>query len=294
VPISSQVSSDGHPSYFIKREDGAALKALLAQLPEVRVNEFPRGLTIHRDGSDWFLAWMPEHGAPSHGLAAGRGGGVDGLPAPNASLVLFYGFRGINTVDGVYWKKLPPDKYKKVRRELDKDPLLHYGHVGVSFDGGRTIHGLTPDGRLMSADELMKKVLSHEPVPAVVQDDTPTFTRARALAAEGWDLEITTAALSMDDATRAAAFGENARLGAASSGPEPTGKDYQFPYEQPNEQGSHYANDHSRNCATYPQMLGLCVPLASGQMRDYMVKLREWHTESPVDLRGEQGKEKAP
>ncbi|MEZ4403887.1 MAG: hypothetical protein R3B06_27940 [Kofleriaceae bacterium] len=285
VPISSApaTSANGRPSYFIERADGAELKRLVAQLPDVRVTEFPRGLTIHHDGSDWFLEWMPEKGAPGHARATSSDRGHVGLPPANTSIVLFYGFRGVQFVDGVYWKKLPPDKLYGVRRELERNPLLHYGHVGVSFDGGHTIHGLTPSSAGMTADELLKKVLNHEPVPAIVQDDTATFRRARELAAEGWDLEVSTAALSMDDATRTAAFGENARLEAASSAKEPTGKDYQFPYDELSEQGSHYANDQSRNCATYPQMLGLCVPEPSGQLRDYIPKLKEWSTKSPVD-----------
>lgn len=290
VPISSTPSTKGRPSYFITRTDGAELQRLLAQLPEVRVTEFPRGLTIHRDGSDWFLEWMPEQGAPAHALAADRTGGSVGLPPSNASIVQFYGFRGINKVDGVYWKKLPPERLQQVMRELENDPLLHYGHVGVSFDGGRTIHGLTPNSQNMAAEELLAKVLNHEPLPAVVQDDTATFTRAQALTAEGWDLSITTAALSMDDAARVAAFGENARLEAKSLAGQPTGKDYQFPYEEPNALGSHYANNQSRNCATYPQMLGLCVPEPSGQLRDYIPELKKWNNRSPVDLLDEKKK----
>ena len=290
VPISSASSNKGRPSLYVTRGDGAELQRLLAQLPEVRVTEFPRGLTIHRDGSDWFLEWMPEQGAPAHALAADRNGGSVGLPPSNASLVMFYGFRGVQTVDGVFWKKLPPERYRTVVRELQGDPLLHYGHVGVSFDGGKTIHGLTPSGDGMTADDLLRKVLNHEPLPAVVRDDANTFHRAQKLAAEGWDLEVTTAALSMDDTTRAAAFGENTRLEAASSAKAPTGKNYQFPYDEPNTQGSHYANDQTRNCATYPQMLGLCVPEPSGQLRDYIPKLKEWSTNSPIDLLDEKKK----
>jgi hypothetical protein len=284
VPIASMPSPGGRPTYYLRRADGAELTRLMAELPEVRVTEFPRGLTIHRDGRDWFLEWMPEQGAPASAVAADRDGGTVGLPPPNTSLVLFYGFRGVKNVDGVYWKNLPPEKLKDVMEWLELDPLLHYGHVGVSFDGGRTVHGLTPRDDLMSADELMRKILNHEPVPAIVRDDTRTFVQARELAAQGWDLEITTAALSMDDATRAAAFGENMRLTAATEAKVETGKDYQFPYDKPNELGSHYANDHSRNCATYPQMLGLCVPETSGQLRDYIPELRTWHKGSPVDL----------
>jgi hypothetical protein len=103
-------------------------------------------------------------------------------------------------------------------------------------------------------------------------------------------LSITTAALSMDDAARVAAFGENARLEAKSLAGQPTGKDYQFPYEEPNALGSHYANDQSRNCATYPQMLGLCVPEPSGQLRDYIPELKKWNNRSPVDLLDEKKK----
>lgn len=283
VPIASMPSPGGRPAYYLRRADGAELKRLLAELPEVRVTEFPRGLTIHRDGRDWFLEWMPEQGAPAAAVAADRDGGAVGLPPSNASLVLFYGFRGVKNVDGVYWKNLPPAKLREVRKEIADDQLLHYGHVGVSFDGGRTIYGLTPRGGDMPADELMRKVLNHEPVPAVVRDDTKTFVRVRELATEGWDFEITTAALSMDDAMRAAAFGENAHLANASVANGSTGKEYQFPYEQPNEFGSHYANDHSRNCATYPQMLGLCVPETSGQLRDYIPELKTWNQGSPID-----------
>ncbi len=288
VPISSAPSTKGRPSLYVTRADGAELQRLLAQLPEVRVTEFPRGLTIHRDGSDWFLEWVPEHGAPAHALAADRAGGV-GLPPSNASLVLFYGFRGLKNVDGVFWKKLSPAKLQHVQEMFALDELLHYGHVGVSFDGGKTIYGLTPpiDGTPAMTPEMVKaKVLAHEPVPGLIRDDTKTFNLARKMADDyGWDLEISSAALSLDDEARAAAFGENARL--ASTAPEEHGKRYQWPYEKPNDQGSFFADANARNCATYPQMIGLCVPEPSGQLRDYIPKLKEWTRESPIDLRTE-------
>lgn len=289
VPISSVPSTKGRPSYFITRADGAELQHLIAQLPEARVTEFPRGLTIHRDGSDWFLEWMPEQGAPAHALAADRSGGSVGLPPSNASIVQFYGFRGLKNVDGVFWKKLPPEKLAFVMRQFEKDQLLHYGHVGVSFDGGQTIYGLTPPIKgtpAMTAAEVKARVEQHDPVPGIIGDDSETFRLAREMATNhGWDLEITTIAQSIDDETRAIAFGENARL--ASTAPTEHGKQYQWPYEKPNEQGAFFADDNTRNCATYPQMIGLCVPESSGQLRDYIPKLKEWAGESPIDLRTE-------
>ena len=289
IPISSASSNKGRPSLYVTRGDGAELQRLLAQLPEVRVTEFPRGLTIHRDGSDWFFEWMPEQGAPTHALTADRTGGIVGLPPSNASLVMFYGFRGLQSVDGVFWKKLPPAKLQQVREAFATDQLLHYGHVGVSFDGGRTIYGLTPplEGTPTMTVETMKaKVAAHEPVPGLIRDDTKTFQRARKMADDfGWDLEISSAALALDDEARAAAFGENARLGSTAA--DEHGKKYQWPYEKPDDRGSFFADDNTRNCATYPQMLGLCVPEPSGQLRDYIPKLKEWTSDSPIDLRTE-------
>jgi hypothetical protein len=232
---------------------------------------------------------MPEQGAPAHALAADRASGAVGLPPANASLVLFYGFRGLKNVDGVFWKKLPAAKLQQVQEMFAVDPLLHYGHVGVSFDGGRSIYGLTPpiEGmQTMTAETIMAKVAAHEPVPGLVRNDTKTFQLARKMADEfGWDLEISSASLSLDDEARAAAFGENARL--AATAPEKHGKQYQWPYEKPNDQGSFFADENTRNCATYPQMLGLCVPEPSGQLRDYIPRLKEWSTGSPLELRTE-------
>ena len=117
----------------------------------------------------------------------------------------------------------------------------------------------------MTAADIKARVEQHAPVPGIVGDDTETFQVARDLAANhGWDLEITTIAQSLDDETRTAAFGENARL--SSTDPAEHGKQYQWPYEKPNEQRSFFADDNTRNCATYPQMLGLCVPEPSGQL----------------------------
>lgn len=286
IPISSMPSSKGPPSYFIKRADGATLTNLLAQLPEVRVIEFSRGLTIHHDGRDWFLEWAPEAGNAPPVHAASRDGGAVGLPAPNASIVQFYGFRGLKFVDGVYWKELPPDKLAFVQQMFQQDPLLHYGHVGVSFDGGRTIYGLTPPikGTAELTPAMVKeRVENHIPVPGIIGDDTATFERARALVAHGWDLEITVAAQSLDEATLQVAFDMN--RGLARTPGQQHGKEYQWPYEKPNEHGDYYANASTRNCATYPEMIGLCVPEQSGQLRDYIPKLKEWAKQSPIDLR---------
>ena len=58
------------------------------------------------------------------------------------------------------------------------EPLIYAGHVGVSFDGGKTYYGFTPyapDEPFMAVVDRLKRSALY---PGVVRDDTAIFHRA--------------------------------------------------------------------------------------------------------------------
>ncbi len=283
----SAVTGERGMSYYVAREDGERMLELLGSIDDVQVRKYEsKGFTVHHAGKDWYFQWAPEGATAGHAALRTKGATL-GLPASNASVIEFWGFRGVKKVNGVYWKNLPPKERAEVERFFKLDPLLHYGHVGISFDGGKTIYGLTPpiEGTpTLTPEQVKQKVLSHEPVPGIVKVDNSTFGLAAEVAREhGWDIEMTVASTLVDADTKKAAFGH--ALAQAEINPDNQhGKQYQFPYEQPDVKGAHYADENTRNCATYPGMLGLCVPEPSGQLKQYIEALKEWEREGPIDL----------
>src|SRR5206468_2362744 len=70
-----------------------------------------------------------------------------GLPTPNASTLEVWGFRGMREVDGRPREQWTDEERQFFQDEKKEQPLMWAGHVGISFDGGTTIYGMTPDTR---------------------------------------------------------------------------------------------------------------------------------------------------
>jgi RHS repeat-associated protein len=71
-----------------------------------------------------------------------------------------------------------------VTRNLDKNQrgLIGVGHVGVSFDNNRTIHGFWPTGEEISTLGFKGRLDAGDPVPGRWYDDTAIFRTAREVS----------------------------------------------------------------------------------------------------------------
>jgi hypothetical protein len=176
------------------------------------------------------------------------------------------------------------------RKEKDEQPLMWAGHVGISFDGGETIYGMTPDTGALTRDEAIDRLKAHEAFPGKVQKDTEIFRRAERNAQLGWNTELVRSVELVDPAFKQQVQAQ------VNEGRAPFG--YSFPL-RPDEahpvSGQHYAAsngyapDQIANCAIYPARLGIEVPEASGNLEEYIPALKAWSEEAgPKDFRSKE------
>lgn len=321
VPIEATTAgAEGAPSlrrnaYYVSEADAAKMTSLFKQAgPEVRVIDYPRGILVRFRGGEWYFERLSATAladytialrAVSRGaqmlepdaLASGAPGVELGLPTPNAATIEVWGFRGLRRIQGRPEAEWTAAEERFYDEEWHGEPLLWAGHVGISFDGGETIFGMTPDTRdpvtgerppLETAIERLKK---HEAFPGEVKNDTPIFRRAAKNAAEhGWDTDLVMSVELVDPAFKQQMLAEAERM---MGGKHDLG--YQFPLgpKEPHPvKNEHYVPskgytpDKLANCAIFPERLGIEVPEASGNLSQYIPKLREWSEEAgPKDFR---------
>jgi hypothetical protein len=272
-------------SYYVTDADAERLAQGLADVDGAAVTPLGKGLLLRIEGAEWYFE--RRSATDLERLAKGAERSQDGLPPPNAFTVTFYGFRGVQTVRGVPWKQLPHTERAAVEADLARNPLLKYGHIGISLDGGKTIHGFTPDAQLVKQvgeTEFFERLRGNKQLPAIVGDDTDIFTEAAARAKDnGWDTEIVTATQLLSEAHQADVSRQLAAM--EESGGRAHDKSYQFPYRSPGTEGRFFADDKTANCATFPAQLGLPIPEASGRLSEYIPALQRWAGEGPIDLR---------
>jgi len=205
--------------------------------------------------------------------------------------------RTINGRDRKAWTK---DEHAQVEAIKLTEPLLYAGHVGISFDGGRTIYGLTPDiPKGMTPEAALKTLMQdHDAYPGVVGDDTRIFRLAEQMArSKGWATEPISAVELVDKPKKLESLEKVRKMAGLKPGEHGIG--YSFPLEQPNEQGSHYRDSNGfcgpaiANCAAFPPMVGVPVPEPSGALKIYMPELQKWvEADAPIDKRaGTSGKD---
>jgi hypothetical protein len=288
------VSTAGRPhvAYVVSDADADQMLALLEVLkPDVRVFLHATGFRVRHGRTEIYF----ERGDSKR--ADGKEDQSDfdlarselGLPPGNVSTVQLFVFQGVRSVSGVKLEDLPPAERARIERVLKRHPLLKYGHAGISLNDGTTIHGFTPDrsSRMDLTDSQFEALIrSNAAVPGIAGNDTPIFSLAAYYArTEGWDIDISNRTILLDVERRAdieTQMKRNSENGGKGAG-DGHGYSYQFPYKTPNDQGSHYADECTKNCATYPELLGLDVPENSGLLSRYVPKLLEWA--DPVDQR---------
>jgi hypothetical protein len=138
------------------------------------------------------------------------------------------------------------------------DPRLRFGHVGLSFDGGKTILGFNPHKPAgVSMETFVQRLRAGAAFPGAVQDDTRVFILARK---HGLQIETVKYQMSGRDYRQV----KNLIESDISNSPLQD-KFYSFP-----RMGVGGFNAGCYNCATYPLSLGMETPYPSGKLGDYI------------------------
>ncbi len=290
-----------HDTLYVSRADGARIPALLRAIkPDVEIRPYNKGLLVRDGASEWWLEFNDQAALVGTQRATGIGamhGGI-GLPEPNVATVELVGYRGVREIDGRTRDQWTAREAARVKEETDRRPLLGAGHVGVSFDGGKTVIGLTPEFGEMPLPDVKGALEANKVFPGVVGNDTAVFAIAEKLAAErGWNTEVVRSPILMGRAQQARIL-ERVR-GMQSMAPGEHGFGYSFPLKNPDGphhfaggtselgDGQSFDADHVRNCAAFPQEVGVPIPEQSGSMRAYMPALEKWanNPDAPIDAR---------
>jgi hypothetical protein len=283
-------------TYYVTPEDGAQMLKALSVLQEqgVTTRVYKKGFLIRRGADEWYFEF---HLDPAKAGATGTEAARDhhGLPPSNAATVELWGFRGVRKIHGRAEADWTPEERAEVERAKNNDPLLYAGHIGISVDGGKTIIGFNPK---VPADadipEVLQNLFNHEAYPGVVQDDTPLFDRAKQRAAKnGWNTEPVVAVELVDKPKKLEIVREVERLSNMEPGTHGLG--FSFPLRQESG-GEHFAGSNGyqascvRNCAAFPEKVGVPIPEPSGNLKQYMPKLDEWaNADGPQDFRNQKG-----
>ncbi len=294
-------------TYFVSHADGARMPELLRSIrSDVATRTYKKGLLVRKGAEEWYFEFNDQaaHLSGQRANAMTAADGI-GLPAPNVATLELWGYRGARTIQRpgdpmprerkTQWT---PEEEAAARKAIEDEPLLEAGHVGVSFDGGETIYGLTPDYRGMPLEEVKRRLKNHDVFPGIVGNDTEVFRKASRMAREqGWNTEPIQATLLLDRLEQPRMFEEVQRM--VNMKPGEHGMGYSWSLPKPGPDGQHFQGGTAvkgpprefcsamvRNCAAYPEKLGVPIPEPSGKMIEYMPELKKWaDADAPIEAR---------
>lgn len=217
--------------------------------------------------------------------------------------VELHGFRGVREVrrkkvpkfQSGRWTDVTPETLdpanSRDKTDLDEierchaqDPLIIFGHIGVSADHGNTIYGLTPDlPEGMTGAQLQTHLRNHTMTfPGVVNNDKPVFDKARNYAASRqWNTDVVVAARQVTTGEQADTLQRLQQLAGATPGshgiyysfPLRNAQDGQYFVDSPGPDGKIVKGENQGNCATFPGFIDIALPERSGNLRYYMKAL---------------------
>lgn len=217
-------------------------------------------------GANWLGGKLFGEGSDGQKWSALGGGflagmlGAKGLGAWNAArapqpTVSIFGFRGAGRIADLDAPDAP-------------HPYQVTGHVGYSFDGGKTIYGFGPEVGEMTAFEAVASLKKHTLYPGKITDDTYVFemvARKPGLDRDGNPQIVFEQKIPLTRAEYDAAVAEHAARGVGAPMSDVL---YGFPNPA-------NPNPCAFNCATYPSRLGIPIPERTGIMRDYIPELEK-------------------
>lgn len=169
-------------------------------------------------------------------------------------LIQIFAFRGTGGFQNTKYKSLPG--------------LIKAGHVGIKFEDNPIIYGfhpsLTAEEEAGGEDNLLNLLLQHEPQDGVLQDDTAIFLQANKLSQSGERTRVRVLDREVADETyeeikqRTIQWYTDGKV---------------FQYNLPNRDGSFNSDEY--NCAVFPKLLGIDIPLDNGKVYLYIEKMIE-------------------
>jgi len=303
IRVSVAPTEHSSRGYLVTREDGQRLAELLPDLDGAETIEYRNGLLLRLDGKEWYFEFRDQiRGATM--TRSPRPDAATGLPEANVGTVEIYGYLGVKAIDGR--TKWTDAEKVEVKKAADEDPLIRAGHIAISFDGGKTLYGFTPepdpkkysrpDGTL-DIDRVVKDLRAQTVMPGRVKIDNKHYYHAEKKAREKrWDTEVTRAVVAFDIAEQQSILGRVlGEVAATADGEHPHA--YTFPPSRPTDgspyipykddvatNGQQYPADCIGNCAVWPRMVGVPIPEQSGRMLDeYMPELKKWaNADEPI------------
>jgi hypothetical protein len=258
----------------------------LAKLgPEVSTRTFKNGFIVRKATSEWYFEYRNE---VARAEATGGPASDLGLPAPNATTIEIWGFRGVRKIHGRDKSEWTQEEIEDVEKVKKEDPLMFAGHVGLSFDGGKTIWGFLPTQPADVPEAgFLDYLLAHNVVRGRVGKDTEIFERAQQHASKnGWSTELYSVTELVDSPQKASVIQQVMDMAAGNHT-----KGYGFPYQEA-VNGSYYRDSNGyraedvANCAAFPAFVGVQIPEQSGNLRLFMPALLEWAAaDGPMDFR---------
>lgn len=164
----------------------------------------------------------------------------------------------------------------------NEQQLIKWGHVGISFDGGKTIYGFHPSEISLSQFKSPELAISYlrngGTLPGQVYNDTSIFLRAAQLADQG--AIITTVYRLPIPVSEAEYNSIRASVISQVENPSLTTAEYSLP---DTDGPVSYMPAGYNNCATWPQLFGLPIPELSGHLKYYIEAMKSapgatvWH-----------------
>jgi len=301
----------GGDNYYIRSADASQLVSLLQEVSDVQVRNLPKGITVYRKGAQWYFEKNDdvfEHADELNNGEKPAEGNKD--LQPNAAFVELHGYEGLRSINGVKLpnsKQLPGGKsyyeltdeeakqhlpkgisfeqWQKAVRYVQQDFLAYAGHVGVSLDGGNKIYGFTPiRPEAMPMKTFLGELGRNQSFPGSVKDDTAHFHLANKIAQDlSANTNVIVVPMRVTNERSLELIKQLQGMESQKNGEH--GKRYSFPYQDsdPRSEGGtkHYENENTANCAAFPGLIGVPIPVKSGQIRDYIPAMKEWVKSAP-------------
>lgn len=158
--------------------------------------------------------------------------------------------------------------------KYDTEPaLIRAGHVGIMGVIPDKIIGFspTPEAAEKAGGELqlLQLLIDHIPQPGRLQDDTEIFQRAKLLASEGAPTTVYKFMLDVSEST-------------VDTLKEWYNETKEAQYTFPNFNGSFAENTY--NCATFPGLLGVPLPVVEGRIKRLIAKLDQLKENKELEI----------
>ena len=144
--------------------------------------------------------------------------------------------------------------------------LIKAGHVGIQFEDDPMIYGFHPSHQAEEEaggeDKLLNLLLQHEAQEGVLQDDTAIFRQAARLRQDGERTQV----WALDQEVSDDVYEKIKQLTIQWYTEEKV-----FQYNLPDREGNFNPNEY--NCAVFPKLLGIEIPLDNGKIYLYIEKM---------------------